>query len=136
MAYATSGDAGFRIATDGLSHNNNSLSGGLYSSHEKIVEREAIKSEEENNPTARPVDAIDCRVLFRVLALSDVISEAAAAGNCVTSFKAADGGSGSVTHGPMVAGGYVHTAGRNQGGHNIEQEFLHQGTALTETISI
>lgn len=136
MAYATSGDAGFRIATSGLAHDGNALKGGLYSSHEKIVEREPIKSEEENNPTARPVDGVDCRVLFRCLGLADVISESASAGNCVTSFKAADGGSGSVTHGPMVAGGYVLTAGRNQGGFNVEQEFLHQGTALTETISI
>jgi hypothetical protein len=102
---------------------------------EKIVEREVLQAEEENTPVSRPVDRVDARTVFAVLDGSSMIAESTAAANCITEFKAADAGSGSVTHGPMVANGYVPTMGRNQGGFRFEQEFVMEGTSLTETLT-
>lgn len=133
MAYVTTADAGFRIST--LKFGATTLLGAIRATLEKIVEREVLQAEEENNPTARPVDRIDARAVYGILDGSSVIAETATPANCVANFKEADGGAGSVTLGPMLGGGWTANMARNQGGHQWEQEFNHEGTVLTETIS-
>jgi len=133
MAYATTADAGFRITT--VTHSGSQIKGAVRATMEKIVEREILQCEAENTPISRPVDRIDARTVFTFLDGSGRVAETVAAANCVTNFTEADGGSGSVTHGPMLANGYTATFARNQGGHQYEQEFVFQGTALTDTLS-
>ena len=133
MAYVTTGDAGFRISA--LKFGATTLLGAIRATLEKIIEREVLQAEEENTPVARPVDRIDARAVYGILDGSSVIDETAAPANCVADFKEADGSAGSVTIGPMVAGGWTANLARNQGGHQWEQEFQMEGVALTETIS-
>jgi len=135
MAYATTADAGFRIATNGLKHGSSTLTGGIRSTLEKIINREILQSEEENTPVSRPVDLVDCRVIHEFLDGSSFIDEGTAAANAIANFTTAGGGSGAVTLGPTVAGGFTATMARNQGGHQYQQEFLMEGTALTDTVS-
>lgn len=133
MAYATTADAGFRIAS--LTHAGNQLKGAVRATLEKIVDDEPLAAEAENTPISRPVDRLDARCVFGFLDGSSAIGHAAAAGNCVANFTAADGGAGSATFGPMLARNITANMSRNQGGHQWEQEFRFQGTSLTETIS-
>ena len=133
MAYATTADAGFRISS--TKHGTTTLQGAVRATLEKVIDREILQATTENTPTARPVDRIDARVTYGFLDGSSCIAETVAAANCIVAFTEADGGSGSVTVGPMVVGGWTATMARNQGGHQWEQNFEFQGTALTETIS-
>lgn len=134
MAYSTEADAGFRVTA--LKHGSTSMGGPLQSTHEKIVDDEAIKAGAANNPVARPVDAIDARVVYRFHDIADVMAETTSPANCTTELTAADGGSGSFVHGPMAPRGYVNQNGRNQNGFYVEQEHRHAGSALTETPTI
>jgi hypothetical protein len=133
MAYATTADAGFRITS--VTHNAVQLKGAVRATVERIVEREILQSEAENTPVSRPLDRLDARAVFAVLDGSGLIGHAATAGNCVVNFSEADGGSGAVTVGPMLANGWTGNFARNQGGHQYEQEFVFQGNALTETLT-
>lgn len=136
MAYATEGDAAFRIAANGLKHGSAVLTGGLGTTVEKTVARGLIKSEEHNTPISTPVDMIEARVVHEFLDGSSVIDEDTAAASCSSLFEAADAGSGSVVIGPMVANGWT-CNGRSDGngGWAFQQEFSFQGDALTETIT-
>jgi hypothetical protein len=136
MAYATSADAAFRIATNGLKHGTAVQKGGLGTLFEKSVERGLIKSDAENTPISTPVSMITARVVHEFLDGSSVLGEGTTAANCTALFTAGDAGSGSSVIGPMVPGGWTLT-GRSdgQGGWAMQQEHTFQGSALTETIT-
>lgn len=134
MAWAAEKDSGFRQTA--VAHDGTTLAGARNAVFEKIIDDEVIAVEENNTPMSRPVDRIDARSVVRIADLAGKRAESATAGNLVSSFTAADGGSGSITFGPLVPRGFTIAQDRNIGGHYLEQEYRMEGSALTETVVI
>lgn len=131
MAYAAEGDAGFRISSfSGLVAAN---LGKLAATIEKIINREVIQADANNAPVARPVDEIDARITLESLDVAMATSETTAAANQTVGIQQADGGSGSIVMGKMVAGSVMHTFRRRMGGFGSHQTLEMQDSSLTYT---
>lgn len=130
MSYAAEGDAGFRISSfSGLI----SAIGRLAAMAEKIINREVIQADANNAPVARPVDEVDSRMTLESLDQAMAVAESTAAANQTIGIQQADGGSGSLVMGKMVASSVQHTFRRRMGGFGCQQTLEMQDSTLTYT---
>lgn len=133
MAWAEEKDSGFRIT--GFTQGANSILGKVRVSIDDICNREVLAVDGINYPGSRPQDEIDGRVVCQFVGLDSEVSFSASAANATVSFTAADGGSGSLVYGKVLAGSVVSLMGRRMGGFNSEQTFELEG-ARTKTWSL
>jgi len=80
--------------------------------------------------------AIGARGTVRCLDLNSVKSYNATPANYVANLVDGAGNAGSSTTGPMVPGSYRRVFEIGQGGMPLEQEVEHEGTALTDTVTL
>lgn len=130
MAWSAEKDSGFRIT--GLTQGSNSILGKLRVAIDDIVNREVLQSDGYNYPRSRPVDEEDGRLVAAFLGLDSEVASSAVAANATISFTEADGDSGSLVYGKVVAGSINSIFGRRMGGFTSEQTFELEG-AKTKT---
>jgi len=134
MAWATEADTPHLLTS--MTHDGATLKGALGCVIRKIVERAARRANGNISPVSAPVSRLDAEAVCRFSDHSGGISHTASSGSIVANFSGGDGGAGSVTIGPMVAGSIVHTFERSPEGMPVEQTFQLEGSALTYSVSI
>lgn len=134
MAYSDSSDHIFKISS--VTALGATMSGVLSAQIIKIVERNAKRpAGVEVSAYANPVTFLGARAVIECQDISDGVGEGTAAGNVVVNFTTADGGTASATVGSMVACSQTINASSPNNEGSLTQEFEHQGSAVTWTIT-
>jgi hypothetical protein len=132
MAWTNEGDSFYRITS--VTALGNTINGMVSAVVEKIVERESRMSAANNSSVSSPIAFLGARVLLTFMDIASPVAHGTSAANIVVNFSKAGGSTGSVTIGSMLAGSVTHNMSRGDGAV-VTQEFSHEGSSLTYTLS-